>query len=48
MDDSHDMTSKILRLILDEALRQWLTGRKRGEDGNIKIWISQERIELFI
>ena len=31
------MTSKILRLILDEALSQWLTGRKREEDGNIEI-----------
>ena len=28
-------------------LTQWLTGRKRGEDGNTKIWRSWERKELF-
>ena len=28
------MTSQTLRFILDQALKQWLTGRKRGEDGN--------------
>ena len=40
------MTSYTLRFILDQALKQWLTGRKRGEDGNTKI-ISQERKEFF-
>ena len=31
------ITSKTLRLfILDHPLKQWLTGRKRGEDGNTK------------
>ena len=25
-----------LRFIFDQALKQWLTGRKRGEDGNAK------------
>ena len=38
---------KLLRFILDQALKQWLTGRKRGEDGNTKIWISRERKEFF-
>ena len=41
------MTSQILRFILDQALKQWLTGRKIGEDGNTKIWISGERKEPF-
>ena len=31
------LTSKTLRFILDQALKQWLTGSKRGEDGNTKI-----------
>ena len=26
-----------LRFTLDPPLKQWLTGRKRGEDGNTKI-----------
>ena len=29
--------------LLDKAPKQWLTGEKRGEDGNTKIWISPER-----
>ena len=31
------MTSQTLRFILDEALKQWLTERKRGEEGNTQI-----------
>ena len=31
------MTSQILRFIFHQPLKQWLTGRKRGEDGNAKI-----------
>ena len=31
------MTSKTLRFILDQALKQWLRGRKRGEGGNTNI-----------
>ena len=27
---------KGLKFILDQALKQWLTVRKRGEDGNVK------------
>ena len=27
------MMSKTLRFIFDQPLNQWLTGRKRGEDG---------------
>ena len=34
--------------MLDQPLKQWLTGRKRGEDRNTKIWISRERKEFFI
>ena len=30
------MTSKLLRFILDQPLKQWLPGRKKGEDGNTK------------
>ena len=41
------MTSETLRLILNQSLKQWLTGRKRRENGNTKISISQERKELF-
>ena len=41
------MMSWTLRFILDQALKQWLTGRKREEDGNTKIWISWEWKELF-
>ena len=41
------LMSWTLRFILDQPLKQWLTGRKRGEDGNLKIWISWERKELF-
>ena len=41
------MTSYTLRFILDQPLKEWLTGKKIGEDGNTKIWISGERKELF-
>ena len=41
------MTSQTLRFIFDQPLKQWLTGRKRGEDENTKICVSQERKELF-
>ena len=41
------MTSQTLRFFLNQPLKQWLTGKKRGEDENTKIWISQERKELF-
>ena len=37
------MRSRTLRFILDQPLKQWLTGGKAGEDGNTKIWISWER-----
>ena len=30
------MTSQTLRFFLDQLLKQWLTGRKRGEDENTK------------
>ena len=33
--------------MIDLALKQWLTGRKRGEDENKKIQICGERKELF-
>ena len=41
------MISWTLRFIFSHALKQWPTGRKRGEDGNTKIWISWARKELF-
>ena len=41
------MTFKLLRFIFDQTLKQWMTGGKREEDGNTKIWISPERKELF-
>ena len=28
--------SKTLRFIFEQPLKQWLTGRKKGEDGNQK------------
>ena len=31
------MTSEILRFFLEQPLKQWLTGKKRGEDQNTKI-----------
>ena len=31
------MMSQTIRFMLDQPLKQWLTGRKRGEDGNTKI-----------
>ena len=33
---------------MDQALKQWLTAEKRGEDENTKIWVSRERKELFL
>ena len=36
-----------MRIFLDQPLKQWLTGEKRREDENTKIWISRERKELF-
>ena len=41
------MMSQTIRFMLDQPLKQWLTGRNRGEDRNTKIWISRERKELF-
>ena len=38
---------KLLRFIFEQPLKQWLTWKKRGEDGNTKIWISREQKELF-
>ena len=38
---------KLLRFFLDQLVKQWLTGRKRGEDENTQIWISREWKELF-
>ena len=41
------MTSESLRFILGLALKQWQTGKKIGEGGNTKIWLSREGKELF-
>ena len=37
----------VVRFILDQDLKQWLTGRKRGKDRNIKSWIPWEQKELL-
>ena len=34
------MMSKSLRFILDQLPEQWLTGRKKGEEGKTKTFIS--------
>ena len=34
------MMSKTLRFFLNQLLKQWLTGAKRGEDENTKMLIS--------
>ena len=31
------MTSRTLRFFLNQPLKQWLTGKKRGEDENTKL-----------
>ena len=41
------MTAKSLRFLLNQPLRQWLTGKEKGEWEITKIWISWERKELF-
>ena len=41
------MTSWILRFFLNQPLKQWPTGRKRGKDRNTKNWIFWEQKELF-
>ena len=41
------MRLQTLRFLLDQPLKQWLTGKKRGESQNTKIWVSQEPKELF-
>ena len=41
------MTSYILRLFLNQPLKEWLTLKKRVEDKNTKVWISREWREIF-
>ena len=36
------ITSQTLRFVFNHPLRQWLIGKKRGEDGNTNNLISQE------
>ena len=36
-----------LRFIFDHHLKQWPTERKRGKDGNRKIWLSRKRKSFF-
>ena len=40
------LMSQTIRFMLDQPLKHRLTGRKRGENRNTKIWISQELKEL--
>ena len=35
------------QISISVPLKQWPTGKERGEDGNAKIWISREQKELF-
>ena len=37
------MMSQTMRFMLDQPLKQWLTGGRRGEGRNTKIWISREK-----
>ena len=37
------MTSQTLRFFLNQHLKQWLTGKKRGEEENTETSISRER-----
>ena len=41
------MISLTLRFVLNQALKHWLTRRKRGEHGNTEILISREWKKLF-
>ena len=41
------MTSQTLWFFFNQPVKQWLIGRKRGEDENTQISISWERKELF-
>ena len=41
------MTSQLSRFFLDQTLKQWLTGKKGGEEENTKIKISQEQKRAF-
>ena len=41
------MASWTLRFNLDHLFEQWLTEGKRGEEGNVKMWISWERKKGF-
>ena len=41
------VTTRTLRFFLKQPLKQWQTGKKRGEEENIKIWISREWKKLF-
>ena len=42
------MMSQTIRFMLDQPLNQWLTWRKRGEDGNTKTRISREWKKSFL
>ena len=39
--------SQTIRFMLDEPLKQWLTGRKREKDRNTNICIPREQKDLF-
>ena len=46
---SRCQTKYFIKFLLRQLIlsKQWLKVRKRGEDGNTKIWISQERKEVL-
>ena len=33
---------------MDQPLKQWLTGRKREENGSTKLWISGKKKKSFL
>ena len=41
------MMSQTSKFIFKQPLKQWWTGRKRGEDKNTINWISREQKEFF-
>ena len=41
------MMSRTFKFMLNQPLKQWLTGKKKGKDGNTQILISQELKEDF-
>ena len=41
------MISQTIKFMLDQPLKQWLTGRKRGEDQNLKHILKIRKFEYL-